>query len=315
MPKKLAVVFAGQGSQRLGMLDTLAIAYPLVKTTFAQASAALGYDLWQLCQTGPLEQLNETQFTQPALLAAGVATWRVWCADGGCLPAYMAGHSLGEYTALVCAAAMDFETAIKLVARRGQFMQMAMPEGQGAMAAIVGLDTAAVAEICLQAAQGDIVAPANFNAPGQVVISGTRTAIERAIILAQAQGAKLALKLPVSVPSHCELMRPAAAQLATLIENIRFKTPLIPILHNVDAKAYQRTGDIKQALISQLYSPVRWINTIQALVKQGVTSILECGPGKVLLNLNKRIDQNIENLTIFDAASLAQSKQALAAEL
>ncbi len=300
----LAIVFPGQGSQSVGMLSELATQYPLVQETFAQASEALGYDLWVLTQHGPEEKLNSTQHTQPALLAAGVAVWRVWQEKSGKTPSFLAGHSLGEYTALVCAGALDFKTAVKLVEQRGEFMQQAVPSGTGAMAAIIGLEEAPLTAVCAQAAEGQVVQPANFNSPGQIVIAGQREAVERAIVLAKTSGAKLAINLPVSVPSHCELMRPAAERLAVVLQSIHFNAPKIPVVNNVDVAMPTDVEEIKAALVKQLYSPVRWTETINFLATQGVTTFIECGPGKVLLGLNKRIEKSLQHLAIYDPASL-----------
>jgi [acyl-carrier-protein] S-malonyltransferase len=302
--KKIAFVFPGQGSQSLGMLGDLAAQYPLVQETFTEASSVLGYDLWSLTQQGPLEKLNETAFTQPALLSAGVACWRVWSSLKKPLPTVLAGHSLGEYTALVCAGSLDFKEAILLVKNRGELMQAAVPVGEGAMAAIIGLELEAVEALCKEAAEGAVLAPANMNSPGQIVIAGEKKAIERAHKLAKEKGAKMAILLPVSVPSHCDLMRPAAERLALSLKSIPFQTPTIPIYHNVDVQTHGDAISIQQALISQLYSPVRWIETIETFAKQGVTHIIECGPGIVLGSLNKRIDKNMENFSMTDLSSL-----------
>lgn len=305
MSKKIAFVFPGQGSQSIGMLATLAAEFPIVIETFAEASQALGYDLWQLVQQGPAETLNQTAHTQPALLAAGVAVWRVWQQQKGPMPVLMAGHSLGEYSALVCAQALDFADAVKLVAERGQFMQAAVPEGHGAMAAIVGLDDDQVKEICKQATHGTLtVEPANYNAIGQVVVAGQSAAVDRAITLAQAAGAKLAKRLPVSVPSHCALMQPAAQRLATRLASITCQPPKIPVINNVDVKDYQDSAAIKDALVRQLYNPVRWVETVQLLVEREIACIIECGPGKVLAGLNKRIVDNIPTFSVHDPKSL-----------
>ena len=304
MKQKLALVFPGQGSQSVGMLTKLALNYAVVEQTFAQASTVLDYDVWRLSQTGPVDKLNTTEFTQPALLAAGVAVWRVWRANGGRVPAYMAGHSLGEYTALVCAGALDFTDAIALVQQRGRAMQSAVPAGQGAMAAIIGLDPALVTDLCLQATEEAMVAPANFNATKQVVIAGMQAAVERAMRLAKQQGAKRVVKLPMSVPSHCHLMRPAAAKLAPAIQALALQAPSIPIVHNVDAKTHRDPDDIKQALITQLYSPVKWLDTIQTLVSAKVDTIIECGPGQVLTGLNRQIDSTIKSSAIASELSI-----------
>jgi [acyl-carrier-protein] S-malonyltransferase len=310
-----AMVFPGQGSQSLGMLSALA-AEPLVKETFTEASTILGYDLWHLCQHGPEEQLGATEKTQPAMLAAGVATWRVWRHHGGALPTIMAGHSLGEYSALVCADALDFKTAVDLVRFRGQAMQSAVPSGQGAMAAILGMDDADVVAACAEAAQNgdvrEVVQAANFNSPGQVVIAGNKAAVERAIEVLKTKGAKRAMILPVSVPSHTELMRPAAEQLAQRLNGITINTPKIPIL-TVDMRTHKDAADTRKALFEQLVGPVRWTDTVRTILGQGIKTIVECGPGKVLTGLNRRVDRNKElaMLAIEDAASLNEALAAM----
>ncbi len=304
-----AIVFPGQGSQSVGMLASLAAEWKQVGETFAEASMALGYDLWKLVQDGPEADLNQTDKTQPAMLASGIACWRVWLAAGGTTPRYMAGHSLGEYTALVAAGALDFATAIKLVEKRGQLMQAAVPAGQGTMAAILGLSDEVVIEVCAAAAAfyretGAVVQAVNFNAPGQVVVAGSVAAVERALVLAKEAGAKRALLLPVSVPSHCSLMQPAADELTKVLATIEVKASLIEVLHNVDVMAHRDADTIRALLAQQLHQPVRWVETIQALGKAGVSTIVECGPGKVLAGLNKRIDRDINTLPVFDAATL-----------
>ncbi len=300
----LAIVFPGQGSQSIGMLAELALACPQVNATFAEASSVLGYDLWQLVQGGPEETLNQTDHTQPAMLAAGVAVWRIWCERGGALPSLMAGHSLGEYTALVCAGALDFTEAVALVAERGRCMQSAVPAGVGAMAAILGLDDDVVVSICAQSANGETVSPVNFNSPGQVVIAGHAVAVERAVAAAKAAGARRAVILPVSVPSHCSLMEPAARQFAGHLAQMNIKPPAIPVLQNVDAAAHEQPQSIRDNLERQLYSPVQWVRTIQVMVGQGITRIIEAGPGKVLVGLNKRIDKNISHAAVLDPGTL-----------
>lgn len=301
----LAVVFPGQGSQSVGMLAELAGIYPQVQETFAQASAVLGYDLWMLTQSGPETDLNQTHKTQPAMLAAGVAVWRVWRSQNGKMPAMMAGHSLGEYTALVCAGALDFTDAVRLVAERGRFMQEAVPAGQGAMAAILGLDDVQVVQVCGDAAQGEVVAAVNFNSPGQVVVAGAASAVARAVALAKQAGAKRAIELPVSVPSHCALMIPAAERLAELLQTVTIKSPAVPVLHNADVLGYSDASLIHDALVRQLYNPVRWTETVHAMSGAGVKTLVECGPGKVLVGLNKRIDRDMAALPVYDAATLA----------
>ena len=299
----LAVVFPGQGSQSVGMLSDLA-GTPQVADTFAQASEVLGYDLWQLVQGGPVEELNQTSRTQPAMLAAGVAVWRAWQARGGAQPVVMAGHSLGEYTALVCAGALQFSDAVALVAERGRCMQSAVPEGAGAMAAILGLDDAAVAGVCETAAQGEVVSPVNYNSPGQVVIAGHAAAVERATLLAKEAGAKRAVLLPVSVPSHCSLMTSAATEFAARLAQVEISSPHIPVIQNVDALVHADPASIRENLGRQLYSPVQWVRSVQAMGAQGVTRIIEAGPGKVLAGLCKRIDKSIDTVAVHDTASL-----------
>jgi len=302
-----AFVFPGQGSQSVGMLNELAEEFELVKDTFATASAVLGYDLWQVVNDGPEDRLNDTATTQPAMLSAGVATWRVWQEKQGPLPSIMAGHSLGEYTALVCAGSIDFEDAVSLVADRGRFMQEAVPVGQGAMAAILGLSDDDVRQACSEAAQGEIVAAVNFNSPGQVVIAGQTAAVERAVEVAKVKGAKRALMLPVSVPSHCQLMEPAAQQLAQRLSAISINPPIIPVLNNADVQPAQQPDQIRDALIRQLYNPVRWVETIQAMKAQGVDTLVECGPGKVLVGLNKRIEREMNTFALTSPETLSQA--------
>ncbi len=304
MTKKIAFLFPGQGSQSVGMLSDLAKSDPLVQETFGEASEVLGFDLWQLVQEGPAEQLNRTDRTQPAMLAAGVAVWRVWQAQGGPSPAWLAGHSLGEFSALVCAEALAFPDAVQLVAQRGALMQAAVPSGAGAMAAILGLGDAQVQAVCREAAQGDVLEAVNFNAPGQVVIAGTADAVERGMQLAKAQGAKRVVRLPVSVPSHCALMRPAAAQFSATLETVPFNPPRIPVLHNVTVAPAAEPSEIRRLLSQQLYSPVRWVETIQRLPQEGVNVLLEAGPGKVLTGLAKRIDRRLTALALFDPEGL-----------
>jgi [acyl-carrier-protein] S-malonyltransferase len=304
-------VFPGQGSQSVGMLAQLASAEPLVQETFAEASAVLGYDLWKLCQGGPEEELGKTERTQPAMLAAGVATWRVWRKHGGGLPAAMAGHSLGEYSALVCSGALDFRTAVGLVQFRGQAMQAAVPAGQGAMAAILGLDDADVEAACREAAQGEIVQAANFNSPGQIVIAGTAAGVERAIEVAKSKGAKRAIKLPVSVPSHSPLMQPAAERLREKLQQVKFGPREVRDIYTVDVRKHGDEASIRKALVEQLVKPVRWTETIQAMLADGARVIVECGPKGVLTGLNRRIERNkeIAMLSIEDAESLQQALQ------
>jgi len=301
---QIAFVFPGQGSQTVGMLTELAATYPLVEETFREASDALGYDLWQLVSQGPAEELNKTWQTQPALLAASVAIYRVWQQQGGEKPVLMAGHSLGEYSALVCAGVLNFADAVKLVELRGKLMQEAVPEGTGAMQAIIGLDDAAIRKACEESAQGQVVSPVNFNSPGQVVIAGNKEAVERAGAACKAAGAKRALPLPVSVPSHCALMKPAADKLAVALESITFNAPAVPVINNVDVKAETDAVAIRHALVRQLYSPVRWTESVEAMAAQGVTQLLEMGPGKVLTGLTKRIVDSLTAAAVNDTASL-----------
>ena len=303
----LAFVFPGQGSQSVGMLAALAAAEPLVRKTFDEASGVVGYDLWSLCQQGPESELATTEKTQPAMLAAGVATWRVWLQHGGPMPVAMAGHSLGEYTALVCSQALDFRVAVDLVRFRGQAMQRAVPLGEGAMAAVLGLDDAELAAACREAAQGQVVEPVNFNAPGQVVIAGHATAVTRAMEAARARGAKRAVTLPVSVPSHSRLMIGAAERLADRLAAVEVRMPDVPAVYTVDVKTHTSPDGIRRALKEQLYKPVRWSETVRAMLASGVTTLVECGPGRVLTSLNRRIERRPEltMLAVEDPAGLA----------
>lgn len=301
----LAFIFPGQGSQAIGMLAELASEHDIIAQTFSQASDILGYDLWELIQEGPVEILNETDKTQPALLTASVAIWRVLEASGKALPSVLAGHSLGEYSALVCAGVIDFVDAVKLVELRGQLMLQAVPAGSGAMFAIIGLENDIIVKTCEEASQGEVVSPVNYNSPGQVVIAGSKTAVERAGILCKAAGAKMIVALPVSVPSHCELMRPAAEKLALALDSIAFKIPKISVINNVDVASPTSEQEIKSALVRQLYCPVLWSDTVTAIAKMGVTHLFEIGPGKVLTGLTKRIDRSLAGKAVNDVASLA----------
>ena len=303
--ENFAFVFPGQGSQAVGMLADLAEGYPVVTETFREASEVLGYDLWQLVQQGPAETLNETDKTQPALLSASVALYRAWQAAGKAAPSVMAGHSLGEYSALVCAGVLKFTDAVKLVELRGQLMQQAVPAGTGAMFAIIGLDNDTIAKACEDSAEGAVVSPVNYNSPGQVVIAGEKAAVERAAAACKAAGAKMAVALPVSVPSHCALMKPAADKLASALGNIEFSQPQIPVINNADVAQPQAAADIRDALVRQLYSPVRWTETVEAMAAMGVTELYEVGPGKVLTGLCKRINKSLTAKAVNDAASLA----------
>ncbi|MDX1443657.1 MAG: ACP S-malonyltransferase [Gammaproteobacteria bacterium] len=306
-----AFVFPGQGSQSVGMLADLASAHDEVKDTFAEASDALGYDLWKLVQEGPEESLNSTERTQPALLAAGVAVWRVLAENGVKRPEIMAGHSLGEYSALVCAGALDFADAIRLVEFRGQAMQEAVPAGTGAMAAILGLADDDVRAVCEASANGEVVSAVNFNAPGQVVIAGNKAAVERAVEAAKEKGAKRAIELPVSVPSHCSLMQPAADKMAERLKDVKIVAPKVPVIHNVDVERHSDPEEIRQALVAQLHSPVRWVETIEMMSDDGILGVAECGPGKVLAGLNRRIDKTMDVYPVFDVASLEKTLDAL----
>ena len=305
MTQSLALVFPGQGSQHLGMLRELAERYSVVRTTFEEAADALGYDLWHVVQEGPEETLNATACTQPALLTSSVAVWRVWQELEGPRPISMAGHSLGEYSAMVCAGALTFAEGVRLVKLRGEAMQAAVPAGEGAMAAVLGLDNTAVETACRDAAQGEVVAAVNYNAPGQVVVAGKRTAVDRAIALCQEAGAKRALPLPVSVPSHCALMMPAAERLAEAMDSIEIKLPRYTVIQNVDAQAHGDIETLRTRLIEQLYQPVRWTDCIESMVDQGAGVFIECGPGKVLTGLNKRIARGAKGLAVNDPDTLS----------
>ncbi len=308
---KLSFVFPGQGSQSVGMMQGFD-SPPIVRETFSEASDILGRDFWQMITTGTVEQLGMTVNTQPVMLAAGVATYRAWISQGGLPPEIMAGHSLGEYSALVAAEALSFADALPLVQLRAEAMQSAVAEGVGAMAAILGLDDDVVRNVCAEAAQDEVLEPVNFNSPGQVVIAGNKAAVERGMTLAKEKGAKRAVLLPVSVPSHCALMRPAAEQLATYLESVTIHTPRISVLHNADVMAYSDPAQIRSALARQLYNPVRWVETICAMAAQNVTHSVECGPGKVLAGLNKRIDSRIQTYALTSGDAIEEIKSALA---
>lgn len=305
MTQTLAFVFPGQGSQAVGMLAELASEHAQVGETFAEAADALGYDLWQLCQDGPEAELNRTDRTQPAILAASVALWRVWTANSDVRPAFVAGHSLGEYSALVAAGVVGFADALRLVERRGQLMQQAVPAGEGAMAAILGLNNDQVIELCAQAAQGEVVSAVNFNAPGQVVIAGQAAAVARAIEACKSAGAKRAIALPVSVPSHCALMKPAAEQLAKDFAQISWQSPQMTLVQNVSARPAADLDTLRAHLVEQLYSPVRWSESVEFLAASGVTDLVECGPGKVLSGLNKRCAKGVATHNLDSVSGLA----------
>ncbi len=302
MTQSLAFVFPGQGSQAVGMLAELGQQHDLIGETFNEASQALGYDLWKLCQEGPEEDLNRTDRTQPAILAASVALWRLWAAHTDARPGFVAGHSLGEYSALVAAGVIGFAEALKLVERRGQLMQQAVPAGEGGMAAILGLADEQIIDICSQVADGAVVSAVNFNAPGQVVVAGEAAAVQRAIDACKNAGAKRAIALPVSVPSHCALMKPAADQLAEDFAGLAWQTPAITLVQNVTARPAATTDALRDLLVQQLYSPVRWVETVEYLAAQGVTELVECGPGKVLSGLNKRCAKGVNTYNLDSAA-------------
>ncbi|MBF8781295.1 ACP S-malonyltransferase [Pseudomonas fulva] len=312
MSASLAFVFPGQGSQSLGMLAELGAQHPLIIETFQEASEALGYDLWQLVQQGPEDQLNQTDKTQPAILAASIALWRLWLAEGGARPAFVAGHSLGEYSALVAAGSLTLKEAVKLVERRGRLMQEAVPAGHGAMAAILGLEDADVLAICAEAAEDEVVSAVNFNSPGQVVIAGNKAAVDRAIELCKAKGAKRALPLSVSVPSHCALMKPAAERFAEAVGAIAWQAPRIPVVQNVTAAVAADLAGLKQDLLAQLHQPVRWVECVQALAAKGAVNLVECGPGKVLAGLNKRCADGVTTHNLNTPDAFAAARAALA---
>ena len=299
-----AFLFPGQGSQSVGMLHTLSDEFPQVKETFDEASAVLGYDLWNVCQQGPDDQLNRTEVTQPAMLAAGVATWRAWKALDGADPDYFAGHSLGEYSALVASGSLPYDQAIALVAERGRLMQSATPTGAGAMAAILGLNDEVLGKVCEEAAGDLVVSCANFNSPGQVVIAGDKEAVDRACELAGEAGARRAIPLAVSVPSHCALMKPAAESLSVTLESLVINPTRVPVLHNVDVLSHADAAGIRTALVNQLWQPVRWSATIESLIAKGVTHFAECGPGKVLAGLNRRISREVTSVALLERAQL-----------
>lgn len=311
MRASFAAVFPGQGSQSVGMLSAWAEGQPIIAQTFREASDALGYDLWRVVREGPDVELNRTEVTQPAMLAAGVAAWRAWQAEGGPMPLCMAGHSLGEYTALVCAGSIDFADGVRLVAERGRLMQAAVPEGQGAMAAVLGLEDDVVRAACLDASEGMEVAEAvNFNSPGQVVIAGSAAAVARASALLAERGAKRVVPLPVSVPSHSSLMREAAEKMAKVLESVEIRSPAIPVLHNVDAAEHVDPAALRAALVRQLYSPVLWVDSVRAMRARGAKALVEFGPGKVLTGLAKRIERDLSAYPVLDAATLEAAMNA-----
>ena len=299
-----AFIFPGQGSQSIGMMNSLAESSTVIQDTFSEASAVLGYDLWALVTEGPAEKLNSTEYTQPAMLTAGVASWRAWLEAGGAAPSVMAGHSLGEYTALVCAGALEFADAVSLVSDRARFMQQAVPEGKGAMAAVLGLDDEDVRNLCQANAAGEVLQAVNYNAPGQVVVAGSATAVGRLLENAKAAGAKRALPLPVSVPSHCALMQPASDRMAERLKEVAISQPQTPVIHNVNVQAASDENDIRQLLARQISEPVRWVETINSMNEMGVAQLFECGPGKVLCGLNKRINRDIDCIPLITMDSI-----------
>jgi [acyl-carrier-protein] S-malonyltransferase len=307
MNSKLAFVFSGQGSQKVGMLAELGSVFPVVKNTFSQASEVLGYDLWDLCQNGEQDQLNSTEITQPLLLTSSVALWRVWQEKQGAQPALLAGHSLGEWSALVCADVVAFTDAVDLVRKRGAYMQSAVPKGEGSMAAVLNVEDAKILEICRQASDIGVVEAVNFNSPGQVVIAGQVAAVEKASELLKAAGAKRVLPLPVSAPFHTSLMKPAAENMAVHIAAITFNAPKIPVVHNVHAKTETDPEAIKQLMIKQINNPVMWVDCVNALVAAGINTVIECGPGKVLCGLCTRIDKSLNAFSLEDMAGIEKA--------
>jgi [acyl-carrier-protein] S-malonyltransferase len=306
---KSAFLFPGQGSQSVGMMTDLAAQSPAVLETFQTASDVLSYDLWDVVQSGPDERLGRTEITQPALLTAGIATWRAWKAIGGPDPDFLAGHSLGEYTALVAAGSLDFEDAVALVAKRGRMMQAATPDGTGAMAAVLGLENEVLSDVCERAAEGQVVSCANFNSPGQVVIAGDKAAVDRACVLATEAGARRAVPLAVSVPSHCALMKPAAEGMEQELASVAIDTPAIPVVHNVDNETHPDADGIRRALTQQLWQPVRWADGILKIIGEGVAHFAECGPGKVLAGLNRRISRDVTTVAFVSFDALSETKK------
>lgn len=305
-----AFIFPGQGSQSIGMMNSLAETNTVIHDTFSEASEILGYDLWALVTEGPAEKLNSTEITQPAMLTAGVASWRSWQAAGGANPVIMAGHSLGEYTALVCAGALNFSDAVALVSDRARYMQQAVPEGEGAMAAVLGLDDESVRTLCQENAADDVLEAVNYNAPGQIVVAGSAAAVSRLVDNAKVAGAKRALVLPVSVPSHCALMRPASEQMAQRLEDVTISQCAIPVIHNVNVQRAADENEIRQLLARQISEPVRWVETINTMHDHGVDRLIECGPGKVLCGLAKRINRDISCIPLINNDSIVAALEA-----
>lgn len=305
-----AFIFPGQGSQSIGMMNALAESGTLIQDTFSEASSVLGYDLWELVNDGPVEKLNSTEYTQPAMLTAGVATWRAWLQAGGTTPALMAGHSLGEYTALVCAGVLNFSDAVSLVSDRARFMQQAVPEGEGAMAAILGLDDDEVTTLCQQNAAGEVLQAVNYNAPGQVVVAGSAAAVGRLVDNAKAAGAKRALLLPVSVPSHCALMQPASDRMAERLKQVSISQAQTPVIHNVNVQTASDDDELRQLLARQISEPVRWVETINSMNQKGVSQLIECGPGKVLCGLSKRINRDMSCIPLITRDSIVNTLEA-----
>ena len=304
-----AFIFPGQGSQSVGMMNSLAEADKVIQDTFNEASSVLDYDLWELVSEGPADKLNATEYTQPAMLTAGVASWRAWLSAGGAVPAMMAGHSLGEYTALVCAGSLNFADAVSLVADRARFMQQAVPEGEGAMAAILGLDDDAVRDLCEQNANSDVLQAVNYNAPGQVVVAGSAAAVNRLVENAKAAGAKRALVLPVSVPSHCALMLPASERMAERLQQVAITPGEIAVVHNVNVQQAADEDEIRQLLARQIAEPVRWVETINSMHDNGIQQLLECGPGKVLCGLSKRINREMDCIPLISKESIEMAME------
>ena len=305
-----AFIFPGQGSQSIGMMNALAESSKNIQDTFTEASSVLGYDLWELVTDGPAEKLNSTEYTQPAMLTAGVATWRTWLEAGGTSPDLMAGHSLGEYTALVCAGAMNFTDAVALVSDRARFMQQAVPEGEGAMAAILGLDDDDVRKLCQENAADEVLQAVNYNAPGQVVVAGSASAVGRLVDNAKAAGAKRALQLPVSVPSHCALMQPASVRMSERLKEVTISQAQVPVIHNVNVQTAADEEEVRQLLARQISEPVRWVETINSMNEKGVTQLVECGPGKVLCGLSKRINRDISCIPLITKYSITTALEA-----